>query len=86
MHVIMGVVNKLPINLNRAWVEYAVQIEQQTGERAKFLDLSKLEHLMSMSIPRWMGLHTNLGSENYQLHYFVDASKHATLMTISIVT
>ena len=24
-----------------------------------------------------MGLHTNLGSENYQLHYFVDASKHA---------
>ena len=41
MHVIMGVVNKLPINLKRAWVEYAVQIEQQTGERAKFLDLSK---------------------------------------------
>ena len=37
MHVIMGVVNKLPINLKRAWVEYAVQIEQQTGERAKFL-------------------------------------------------
>ena len=24
-----------------------------------------------------MGLHTSLGSENYQLHYFVDASKHA---------
>ena len=41
MHVIMGVVNKLPINLKRAWVEYAVRIEQQTGERAKFLDLSK---------------------------------------------
>ena len=41
MHVIMGVVNKLPINLKRAWVEYAVQIEQQTDERAKFLDLSK---------------------------------------------
>ena len=41
MHVIMGVVNKLPINLKRAWAEYAVQIEQQTGERAKFLDLSK---------------------------------------------
>ena len=41
MHVIMEVVNKLPINLKRAWVEYAVQIEQQTGERAKFLDLFK---------------------------------------------
>ena len=41
IHVIMGVVNKLPINLKRAWVEYAVQIERQTGERAKFLDLSK---------------------------------------------
>ena len=41
MHVIMGVVNKLPITLKRAWVEYAVQIEQQTGERAKILDLSK---------------------------------------------
>ena len=25
-----------------------------------------------MSIPRWMDLHTNLGSENYQLHYFVN--------------
>ena len=31
MHVIIGVFNKLPINLKRAWVEYAVQIEQQTG-------------------------------------------------------
>ena len=41
MHVIMGIVNKLPINLKQAWVEYTVQIEQQTGERAKFLDLSK---------------------------------------------
>ena len=41
MHVIKGVVNKLPISLKRAWVEYVVQIEQQTGERAKFLDLSK---------------------------------------------
>ena len=41
MHVIIGVVNKLPINLKRAWVEYAVQIEQQTGERARFLGLSK---------------------------------------------
>ena len=41
MHVIMGVVNKLPIHLKRAWVEYAVQVEQQTGEREKFLDLSK---------------------------------------------
>ena len=36
-----------------------------------------LEHLKSMSIPRWMGLHTNLGNKNYQLHYFFDASKHA---------
>ena len=42
MHVIMGVVNKLPINLKRAWVEYAVQIEQQTGERAKFLDFVQI--------------------------------------------
>ena len=37
----MGIVNKLPINLKQAWVEFAVQIERQTGERAKFLDLSK---------------------------------------------
>ena len=41
MHVIMSVVKKLPINLKRAWLGYAVQIEQQSGERAKFLDLSK---------------------------------------------
>ena len=38
----MGIVNKLPMNLKRAWVEYTIEIEQQTGERAKFLDLSKL--------------------------------------------
>ena len=41
MHVIMGVVNKLLINLKQAWVEYAVQIEQQTGERVQLLDLYK---------------------------------------------
>ena len=37
----MGVVNKLPIYLKRAWVEYAVKIKQETGEKAKFLDSSK---------------------------------------------
>ena len=41
MHVIMGVVNKLPISLKLAWVEYSVLIESKTGSRARFIDLSK---------------------------------------------
>ena len=41
MHVIMGVVNKLPISLKRAWVEYSVLIESKTGSRARFIDLSE---------------------------------------------
>ena len=31
MHMIMGVVNKLPITLKRAWVEHSVLIESKTG-------------------------------------------------------
>ena len=41
MHVIMGVVNKLPISLKRAWVECSVLIESKTGSRARFIDLSE---------------------------------------------
>ena len=40
MHVMMGVVNKLPIDLKCAWVEYSVKIERNTKQRAKFVDLS----------------------------------------------
>ena len=68
MHVIMGVVNKLPIKLKRAWVEYAVQIEQQTGERAKFLDLSKfvtekVELLILFLVEKRFKLITNLAAK-----------------------
>ena len=49
--------------MKRAWVEYAVQIEQQTGERAKFLDLSKFvteKSLIANSI---------FGRETFQTNY-----------------
>ena len=58
MPVIMGVVNKLSINLKRAWIEYAVQIEQQTGERAKFLDLSKFVAIKSRTANSVFGRET----------------------------
>ena len=40
MHVMMGVVNKLPVDLKRAWVEFSVKIEKDSRRRAKFVDLS----------------------------------------------
>ena len=40
MHVMMGSVNKLRIDLKGAWVEYSVKIERNTKQRAKFVDLS----------------------------------------------
>ena len=40
MHVMMNIINKLPVELKRAWIEYAVKIERQAGHRAKFANLS----------------------------------------------
>ena len=40
MHVMMNIINKLPLELKRAWIEYAVKIERQAGHRAKFANLS----------------------------------------------
>ena len=75
----MGVVNKLPINLKRAWVEYAVQIEQQTDERAKFLDLSKFVTEKSQIA------NSIFGRETFQANYkprcestYVSATKKKT--------
>ena len=41
MHVMMSIVNKLPVHLKRAWIEKSVTVEQRTGQRAKFIDLSE---------------------------------------------
>ena len=40
MHVIMGVVNKLPISLKQVWVEYSLYIESKMGSRTQFIDQS----------------------------------------------
>ena len=40
MRVMMNIINKLPVELKRAWIEYAVKIERQAGHRAKFANLS----------------------------------------------
>ena len=40
MHVLMGIVNKLPVDIKRNWVEYSVGVERRSGQRAKFIDLS----------------------------------------------
>ena len=40
MHVMMSVINKLPLDLKRAWIGFAVKIERQSGNRARFNDLS----------------------------------------------
>ena len=39
MHVMMNIINKSPVELKRAWIEYAVKIERQAGHRAKFTNL-----------------------------------------------
>ena len=69
MHVIMGVVNKLPINLKRTWVEYAVQIEQQTAERERSfliclnLFQKKVELLILFLVEKRFKLTTNLAAK-----------------------
>ena len=40
MHVMMNIINKLPVELKRAWIEYAVKMERQAGHRAKLANLS----------------------------------------------
>ena len=36
----MEIVNKLPLDIKRSWVEYSVRVERRSGQRAKFIDLS----------------------------------------------
>ena len=40
MHAMMSVTNKLPLDLKRAWIEFSVKIERQSGNRARFNDFS----------------------------------------------
>ena len=40
MHVMMSEINKLPLDLKRAWIEFSVKIERQSENRARFNDLS----------------------------------------------
>ena len=40
MHVLMGIVNKRPVDVKRSWVEYTVGDEHRSEQRAKFIDLS----------------------------------------------
>ena len=40
IHAMMSVINKLPLDLKRAWIEFSVKIERQSGNRARFNDLS----------------------------------------------
>ena len=40
MHVLMGIANKLPVDIKRSWVEYSVGVERRSGQIAKFIDLS----------------------------------------------
>ena len=43
MHVMMNIINKLPVELKCAWIEYAVKLERQADHRAKFADLSAFQ-------------------------------------------
>ena len=40
MHMLMGIVNKLPMDIKRSWVEYSIGVERRSGQKAKFIDLS----------------------------------------------
>jgi len=40
MHMMMCVINKLPMDLKKSWIECSVQIERRSGRRAKFSQLS----------------------------------------------
>ena len=40
MHMLMGIVNRLPVDIKRSWVEYSVGVERRSGQKAKFIDLS----------------------------------------------
>ena len=40
MHASTGIVNKLPVDIERSWVEYSVGVEHRSEQRSKFIDLS----------------------------------------------
>ena len=61
MHVMMNIINKLPVESKRAWIEYAVKIERQAGHRAKFANLSAFLTERSRLANSMFGRETFLG-------------------------
>ena len=41
IEIMMTVICRLPIDLQRSWVEHSVEIEHKTSDRARFIHLSE---------------------------------------------
>ena len=45
MHVLMGIVNKLLMDIKRSWVEYFVGVEHQSGQKSLLISLHSLQNV-----------------------------------------